>query len=104
MSHWGEASYFDLRNKTIEGIYQFAGFVFSLAAIWFGIHKSFQAITNIGSISFVIFLYSRFYDWWWEWMPKYLFFLIIGVTAILALLIFKYLRNLTKNKIIEVKS
>jgi len=104
MSHWGESSYFNLNNKSIEGIYQLAGFVFSIGFIWFGIRKSLPSITNIGSIFFIIFLYTKFYDWWWEWMPKYLFFLIVGVTAILALLIFKYFRNSTKNKIQEVRS
>jgi len=41
----------------------------------------------------VLFLYTKFYQWWWGWMPKYLFFLLIGLTAILALLILKRLRK-----------
>ena len=92
MSHWGASSYFGLSNKSIEGIYLLAGFVFSVGAVWLGIRKSLPAISNIGSVFFVIFLYSKFYDWWWEWMPKYLFFMIIGLTALLALIIFKQFR------------
>lgn len=30
-------------------------------------------VTNLGSTFFVIDLYTKFYDWWWTWMPKYLF-------------------------------
>ncbi len=31
---------------------------------------------NTGNVFFTIFLYTKFYDWWWDWMPKYLFFLL----------------------------
>jgi hypothetical protein len=41
----------------------------------------------------VIDLYTKFYDWWWDWMPKYLFFLTLGLVAILLLLLFKRLRT-----------
>ena len=99
MSHWGASSYFSLSNKTIEGIYLLAGFIFSVGAIWLGIRKSLPAIANVGSIFFIIFLYSKFYDWWWEWMPKYLFFMIIGLTAILALIIFKQFRSESRKNI-----
>jgi len=104
MSLWGESSYFNLSNISIEGIYQLAGFVFSIGAIWFGIRKNLPAITNIASAFFVVLLYSRFFDWWWELMPKYLFFLIVGLTAVLALIVFKKLRTGSKNTIMEVRS
>lgn len=41
----------------------------------------------------VIFIYTKFFDWWWELMPKYLFFLIMSLMAILCLVIFKRLRE-----------
>ena len=37
-------------------------------------------------------MYTKFYDWWWEIMPKYLFFLALGLTAVLTLLILRRLR------------
>jgi hypothetical protein len=93
LSNWGAISYINLDNDTIEVLYQILGFVLSTAVIWLGIRKSWSDVVNTGIVFFVIFLYTKFYDWWWDWMPKYLFFLIIGLTAILALLIFKRLRN-----------
>lgn len=36
----------------------------------------------IGSIFAGLFILTRFVDWWWEWMPKYLFFLIVAAVAI----------------------
>ena len=93
LANWGTVSYMDLTNKSIEIVYQVVGFVFSAAAIWLGIKKGWPDVVNTGNVFFTIFLYTKFYDWWWDWMPKYLFFLVIGLTAILMLLIFKRLRN-----------
>ena len=93
LANWGMISYLDISNKSIEIIYQITGFIFSAAAIWVGIKKSWPEVVNTGNVFFTIFLYTKFYDWWWDWMPKYLFFLVIGLTAILMLLIFKRLRN-----------
>ena len=36
----------------------------------------------IGSIFAGLFIVTRFVDWWWDWMPKYLFFLIMAAVAI----------------------
>ena len=93
LSNWGMISYMDLSNESIEIIYQIAGFVFSSVAIWLGIREGWPEVVNTGNVFFTVFLYTKFYDWWWDWMPKYLFFLIIGLTAVLMLLIFKRLRN-----------
>jgi len=89
LGHWGLASYLPLDVSTIEVVYQTAGFVLSAAAVAVGLRWRWKEAVNIGVTFFVIFLYTKFFDWWWEWMPKYLFFLVIGLTAILALLVLK---------------
>lgn len=93
LSNWGAGSYLDLSRTIVENSYQVAGFFCSGMAIWLGIRKSWMEVVNTGNVFFTIFLYTKFYDWWWEWLPKYLFFLIIGLTAILMLLVFKRLRS-----------
>lgn len=93
LANWGAVSYLDHGRDTVETIYQIAGFLFSAAAIWLGIRKNWPDVVNTGNVFFTIFLYTKFYDWWWDWMPKYLFFLVIGLTAILMLLIFKRFRT-----------
>ncbi|MEN8258523.1 MAG: DUF2157 domain-containing protein [Thermodesulfobacteriota bacterium] len=93
LSNWGAISYLYLSRDAVEIIYQVAGFVVSAAAIWFGIRRNWPDLVNTGNVFFTIFLYTKFYDWWWKWMPKYLFFLVIGLTAMLMLLILKRLRN-----------
>lgn len=93
LANWGEISYLNWNHNTIEGTYQIAGFVFSAALIWYGVHKRLAHVVNTANVFFVIFLYTKFFDWWWHYLPKYLFFLIIALTAILFLFIFKRLRE-----------
>ncbi len=93
LSHWGNGSYLDWPASTIENLYQLGGFAVSAAAIWLGLRRSWAETVNTGVSFFVIFLYTKFYDWWWELLPKYLFFLILGLTAVLVLLVMKRLRR-----------
>ena len=95
LANYGRVSYLDIDNQLIEGLYQVTGFVLSASVVGLGIRRHGPEVVNTGNTFFVIFLYTKFYDWWWEIMPKYLFFLIIGLTAILFLLIFKRLRGAT---------
>ena len=45
------------------------------------------------AVFFTIFLFCRLYHWWWDWMPKYVFFAIIGAIAIVLVLGFKRVRG-----------
>lgn len=92
LGHWGLGSYLDLDPGLIEGFYQVAGFVLSAAAIWLGARRHWPEVVNTGIVFFVIFLYTKFYDWWWQVMPKYLFFLVVGLTAVLILVVLRRLR------------
>jgi uncharacterized membrane protein len=93
LSHWAYGSYLDLDTKLIEGGYQVAGFVAAALAIWLGARRGWPETVNTGIVFFLIFLWAKLYEWWWEIMPKYLFFLVVGLTAVLILLILKRLRR-----------
>ncbi len=98
LSNWGYGSYLPASRDVIEGFYQIAGFSLSALAVYVGIKKGWGDLINSGNIFFTIFLYTKFFDWWWEWMPKYLFFLILGLIAIAMLWVFKYLRGAVSAK------
>ncbi len=93
LANWGQVSYLDFDRTLIQGFYQVLGFAGSAAAIWLGTKRHWPEVVNTGLTFFVIFLYTKFYDWWWEIMPKYLFFLVIGLSAVLLLVVFKRLRT-----------
>jgi len=92
LANWGHGSYLTLESSVIEGIYQTLGFVVSAAVIAYGARRHWAEAVNTGVTFFVIFLYTKFFDWWWASMPKYLFFLIIGLSAIFLLMVFRRLR------------
>jgi len=92
LANWGRISYLDLDADVIEGFYQVMGFVLSAGAIWLGARRHWGEVVNTGATFFVIFLYTKFFDWWWAAMPKYLFFLILGLTAVLLLFVMRRLR------------
>ena len=85
-------------SKTVTLVYEIAGLVVSAGAIWLGIKRQWRGVVNIGAASFVLFLYIRLARWWWDWMPRYLFFLIIGGIAIASLAAFKRLRTRLRAK------
>jgi len=41
----------------------------------------------------MVFLFMKFVDWWWDWMPKYLFFLTLAATSLIVLGILRRLRG-----------
>lgn len=93
LANWGSISYLGLNRDFTEGLYQVAGFAGSAAFVWLGAHRQWPETVNTGITFFVIFLYTKLFDWWWEVMPKYLFFLVLGLVAVLLLFVFKRLRS-----------
>lgn len=96
LSHWGMGSYLPFPLKQIENCYQISGFILSGLVIWLGIRRSWHGVVNLGSTFFVIFLYTKFYDWWWDWLPKYLFFLVMGGIAVALLFVLRRMRSLIR--------
>jgi len=76
----------------VEVLYQLLGFTVSGLAILMGTRLHWHGVTTLGSAFFAIQLYTKFFDWWWDWMPKYVFFLVLGLIAVLLLLVFQRLR------------
>jgi len=104
LSNWAAVSYLEFDRDIIEGGYQLLGFVLAAFAIWLGIRRHWNDVVNTGNVFFVIYLYTKMFDWWWEIMPKYLFFLVMGLTAILFLFIFKRLRRKGETSASEVSA
>lgn len=92
LSNWGHGSYLTWSSSVIEGFYQLVGFVGSAALIALGIRKQWPDVINTANAFFVLFLYTKMFDWWWDIMPKYLFFLVIALTSLLLLFIYKRIR------------
>jgi hypothetical protein len=96
LSNWGGVSYLKMDADAVEILYQILGFLLAGLAIWIGIRLKLQDVVNSGSVFFVIFLYTKFFDWWWDWMPKYMFFFILGLIAVGLLFILGRARRLLR--------
>jgi hypothetical protein len=95
LAHLGYLSYLPLPAKTIEEGYQLAGFVVSAGVIWLGVRTGLRDLVIVGNVFFLVFFYTRFFAWFWDWLPAYLFFFILGVVTLLILFFLKWLRRLT---------
>lgn len=93
LSNWGRISYLPWSSTAIEYFYQTVGFVLAGLTIWLGIRRHWPGVANLGSTFFVLYLYTKLFDWWWDWMPKYAFFFVLGLIAILLLLVLRRLRG-----------
>ncbi len=93
LADWGSSSYLPWSEVNIERLYEIAGLILSAGAIWWGIVRNWNVLVNTGAVFFTIFLFTRLYHWWWDWMPKYLFFAAIGALGIALVLGFKGLRG-----------
>lgn len=93
LANWSGGSYLPWSPTVIEGCYQVVGFVASALLVIYGLRTGAANLMLAGNVFFALFLYTKFFDWWWDWLPKYLFFLVIGLTAILALMVFNRLRS-----------
>ncbi len=93
LSNWGSASYLPFSTYAVEVGYQLLGFVATTAAIWIGIRQSWHDVANTGMTFFAILFFTKVFDWWWELLPRYLFFLLLGVIAIGFLFVIRRLRR-----------
>ncbi len=92
LAYAGQLSYLLLDESVIEGFYTILGFAASAGLIALGIRMGLVDVVYTANAVFVFFLYTKVYEWWWDWMPKYMFFLLVGLIAVLILLVFKRLR------------
>jgi uncharacterized membrane protein len=93
LSFSGDTSHLPWVASAVEYFYRFAGVATSAIAVWIGIRNRLNEVVNTATAFFAIFLFFRLIDWWWNWMPKYLFFLLVGLVALALVAAFKRIRS-----------
>ena len=93
LSTWPEVfSYQWLPLGALHAAYDTAGFVLPALAVWTGIRRRWPEVANTAGAFLVLFVYAKCFDWWWDVMPRYLFFLMLGGLAIGAMVVLAKLR------------
>jgi uncharacterized membrane protein len=83
----GQGSVLPLAPAQVETVYQVFGFLAAGLAIWAGIRRRWNDVTYTGVAAFTLLLYIKALDWWWDWMPRWLFFLVLGGIAVAVMLV-----------------
>ena len=93
LSTWaGVFSYLPWPKGVVGAMYDVAGFVLGAAGIWFGIRAGWREVVQVATGFLVIFVFAKCFDWWWDWMPRYLFFLLLGGLAVAVLVVLGRIR------------
>lgn len=88
----GNASFLGSRGpETVEAVYQALGFVLAALATALGVRRSWPETTAIAAGAFVLFLYVKLFDWWWASLPRWAFFLLLGLVAVAVLVLLRLL-------------
>jgi hypothetical protein len=98
VSNWGEASYLPFPQHGVEIGYQVLSVALAAAAIVGGARRGWREVEVAGTAFLVLLLLARFFDWWWDWMPRWLFFLVIGVLAVGMLAALRRLRSAAQGR------
>lgn len=89
----GGLSLLPMRPGLVEGVYDVAGFGLGALALWLGLRNQWRWFPKAAGGFLVLFTYVKAFDWWWELLPNYIFFLVLGAIAIGALVVLRRLRR-----------
>jgi len=81
------------RGQTTELLYQLVGLVVFVAMVWQGLRRDDLILARGGATALVLFLFLRMVDWFWDAIPDWLFFLLVGGLAFGALLLLRRARE-----------
>jgi hypothetical protein len=97
LSTWTDVfSYGLLPARFLHGFYDTAGFALPILVAAYGIRRGWTDVVNAASGFLVVFVYAKCFDWWWDAMPQYLFFLLLGGLAIGTMIALAKLRRRLK--------
>ncbi|HEV3140724.1 MAG TPA: DUF2157 domain-containing protein, partial [Vicinamibacterales bacterium] len=53
-------------DTATRAVYQIFGFAVAAAAIAAGLNRAWIETSTLGAAAFIVFLYTKFYQWWWD--------------------------------------
>jgi uncharacterized membrane protein len=87
-----DMSYLPLPHAVAGPGYLVFGFALGAAATWLGIRQQSSLLVNTATLFLSLLLFVKLFDWWWDWMPRYLFFFLLGLIAVAILVLLRRLR------------
>ena len=88
----GEHSFLPWEEKTVEHCWQLVTGLSAALLVALGVRRGWSETVYTSAFFGVLLLISKFFEWWWDALPKELFFLLVGLIAVLAVLLLRRLR------------
>lgn len=79
-------------GRATEGFYQVAAFVVFVGMTWWGLRHDDAVLARGGGLALITYLLFRMFDWFWDAIPDWLFFLLMGAFAFAVLLVLRRVR------------
>jgi hypothetical protein len=89
----GPASLLPTPARVSALIYQGVVLLAALTALAVGIRRQWRETVYIAAGSLTVFLFGRFVDWFWDAIPRFVFFLLLAGIALAWLLALRRLRT-----------
>jgi hypothetical protein len=80
-------------GENSELLYQLVGLIVFVAMVWLGLRRDDVILARAGATALVLFLFLRMVDWFWDAIPDWLFFLMMGGMAFGVLLVLRSVRE-----------
>ena len=93
LSAAGQASLLPTPARVSALIYQAIILLSSVIALAAGISRQWQETVYVAAASLTLFLLGRFVDWFWDAIPRFVFFLVLAAMAFAWLLVLRRLRT-----------
>lgn len=88
----GDHSFLPWEEKTVEHCWQLVTGLSAALLVALGVRRGWSETVYTSVFFGTLLLIFKFFEWWWDALPKELFFLLIGLIAVLAVLVLRRLR------------
>jgi uncharacterized membrane protein len=89
LSTSGDLSGLGLSRRTTEVLFQLLTLATSVVVIAVGVRREWSESLLAGTCAFLVLAVIKSVDWFWEWLPRYLYFLLLGLVAVLVVLVLR---------------
>jgi hypothetical protein len=92
LSASGRENGLGLPARTAEIGYQLATLAASAAVILLGVRRGWRECVAGGATAFILLALVKSVDWLWDWIPRWLYFLLLGLAALCVVLVLRRVR------------
>lgn len=85
-----------LSSSATEWLYLAIAFIAGGVAIQQCIRREWAAGTYLSAVFLVVLMLHKYYDWFWDELPHFLFFLVLGVIAVAIIASLRKLRSVLR--------